>query len=138
MYLRIDCPEGFDELDGVVEFTSESMRRDYVERRDASGALLAPRVARMTPGVRLRPVSGDPAERVEASWSITVAQARALETDRVWETPYVLIGANSNSGMVAALRAAGLTPPGRVLGGGGVFGEFPGVDQPLGSLVERE
>ena len=123
LYLTIDCPEGFDELDGVVEFTSEALRRNYTELRDASGALVAPRVARMTRGVRLRPVVGDPKERVEARWAITVAQARGLEADRVWVTPYVLIGANSNSAMASALRSAGLAP---------------GIDVPLGPLEHRE
>lgn len=132
LYLEIDCPDGYADLDGVVEFTSEVMRRDYVARRGEDGALVAPRVARMTPGVRLRPVVGDPKERPEARWSITPAQARVLRRDRVWGAPYVLIGANSNSAMAAALRAAGLELPERVRDGGGVFGEFPGIDLPLG------
>ncbi len=138
LVLLIDCPDGFDEFDGAVEFTSEALRADYVKRRDADGALVAPRVARMTRGVRLRPVVGDPDERVEASWLITVAQAAALQADRVWETPYVLVGSNSNSAMVAALRGVGLEPPERVVLGGGVLGEFPGVDQPLGALAGPE
>jgi hypothetical protein len=138
LVLVIDCPDGFDDLDGAVEFTSESLRRDYEERRDADGALLAPRVARMTRGARLRPWVGDPEERVEGRWEITAEQARALQADLVWETPYVLIGSNSNSAMVWALRSAGLTPPARVLDGAGVFGEFPGVDQPLGALITPE
>ena len=138
LVLLIDCPDGFDELDGAVEFTSEALRADYVKRRDADGALVAPRVVRMTRGVRLRPAVGDPVERHEASWSITVAQAEALQADRVWETPYALVGSNSNSAMVAALRGAGLEPPERVVFGGGVLGEFPGVDQPLGALAGPE
>jgi hypothetical protein len=136
LYVTIDCPEGYDELDGVVEFTSESLRRDYVERRDPAGMLVAPRVARMTRGVRLRPLVDDPAERVEARWSITLEQARAIEEDRVWGDPYVLIGANSNSAMAASLRSAGLSLPARVRDGGGILGEFPGIDVPLGATVE--
>jgi len=136
LYLTIDCPAGYEELDGVVEFTDERARDDYVERRDGSGALVAPRVSSKSHDWALRPFVADPDERVEASWRITVSQARALEADRVWATPYILIGTNSNSGMAAVLREAGLELPERVRRGGGVFGAFPGIDQPLGALVE--
>ncbi|MCB9848230.1 MAG: hypothetical protein H6814_07420 [Phycisphaeraceae bacterium] len=135
LYLSIEAPAGHDELNQVVEFTTESYRADYAERRDATGALLAPRVARMTPGVRLRPAFGDADDRLEAEWTITVEQARALERDRVWDTPYVLIGTNSNSAMAAALRDAGLEVPVHVRAGGGALGEFPGIDLALGPLV---
>ena len=138
LYLTIDCPEGFDELDGVVEFTDETARDDYVERRDDSGALVAPRVARKPSYWVLRPYVDDPDERVEASWRITVEQARILQRDRIWETPYVLTGPNSNSAMVAALLEAGLTAPARVLEGGGIFGEFPGIEQAMGASIDPE
>jgi len=138
LYLSIDCPEGFEGLDGVVEFTTEAHRRDYVERWDASGNLLAPRVARMTRGHRLYPFlgDGDGDERVEGRWRITAAQAGVLQRDWVWGTPYVLVGTNSNTAMVEVLRAAGIEAPASVVDGAGLLGEFPGVGLGLGELVD--
>lgn len=134
LVLLVDCPEGYDEWDGAVEFTSEVMRSDYVPRRDADGVLLAPRVSSMTRGVRLRALVADPKERAEGEWRVPVDAVRGLHADRVWATPYILIGTNSNSAMAAALREAGIELPARVRDGGGLFGEFPGIDLELGAV----
>ena len=136
MLLEIDCPDAHDELDGVVEFTTASYRMDY----DASLDLAeAPRIARMTPGVRLQPFLGSddrfPKERVEARWEIPLETARCLQRDRVFADRYALLGPNSNSAMAAVLAACGIDAPDAVLAGAGLFGEFPGVDLDPGEEI---
>jgi hypothetical protein len=139
MLLDIDCPEAFDDLDGVVEFTTASYREDYDAALDRAEA---PRIARMTPGVRLQPFiapngGGFPKERVEASWTIPLDTARCLQRDRLFANRYALLGPNSNSAMAVVLEACGLDAPDAVLGGAGVFGEFPGVDLDPGEEIPR-
>ncbi|MFG0274063.1 MAG: hypothetical protein ACF8QF_03290 [Phycisphaerales bacterium] len=138
LLLEIDCPDEFDDLDGVVEFTTAAHRDDYDWTRDQSGA---PRIARMTRGVRLRPFllpagDNDPAERLEARWTITRDKAACLQRDRLFERQYILLGPNSNSAMAAVLDACGLDAPGHVRNGAGMLGEFPGVDMHPGAEID--
>jgi hypothetical protein len=138
LLLDIDCPDGFDDLDGVVEFSTAAHRDDYDWMRDQSGA---PRIARMTRGLRLLPFlvpAGDeaPAERVEARWTVTPDTAACLQRDRLFERQYILLGPNSNSAMAAVLAACALDAPAQVLGGAGLLGEFPGVDMDPGDEID--
>lgn len=133
MFAKIDCPKGHDQLDTVVEFTTAAMRRDFVPPADITKS--PPRVAKMNRGVRVRPALAQPDNRLEATYQITPEQARELERDRVFRAPYVLIGRNSNSALRRALADIGLALPQRVLEGGGMLGEFPGVDLDPGDEV---
>lgn len=139
MLLDIDCPDAFDDLDGVVEFTTAAYRDDYDPARDQAEA---PRIARMTRGVRLLPFlapagGGFPGERIEASWTIPLDAAQCLQRDRVFANRYALLGPNSNSAMAAVLGLCGLDAPDAVLQGAGVFGAFPGVDLDPGEEIPR-
>lgn len=126
---------GFRELAGRVEYTAASQRDDYTAPVSVA---LAGRVARMTPGVHLRPIFGVADDRIEARYWLTAAQARELQRDRVFASPYVLVGTNSNTGLARAMKDAGLTLPDRVSQGGGVLGEFPGIDLDVGEDVPKE
>lgn len=126
LYVAIDCPPGLDHLDTVVEFTSAAIRRDFVGPFDPENP---PRLARMTRGVRLRPAFGDASgDRLELSFTLTAEDAARFQRDRVFATPYVLLGANSNAAMRAALGEVGVILPAHVLAGAGATGSFPGVD----------
>lgn len=61
-----------------------------------------------------------------------------LQRDIAFSAPYVLLGTNSNSAMRAVLESAGLDVPPRVLGGAGMFGEFPGIDRLPGLEIDAE
>lgn len=127
LLLEIDCPPALDDLDGVVEFTSAALRDDYDPALDASGA---PRIARMTQGVRLEPfLARDQVdERIEARWSVSPQAAACLQRDRLFAAQYILLGPNSNSAMASALASCGLALPDAVVSGAGILGEFPGID----------
>lgn len=127
MYLQISAPEPFGELSGRIEFTSLALRQDYNPWSDTSKQ---PRIGRMTPGRTLGPLGFGPApdNRLEAKYAISVAQARALQRDRVFTEAYALLGANSSSGLRRAMEDAGLSLPDHVLRAGGALGEFPGVE----------
>lgn len=142
LLLRIDCPEPIEHLDGVVEFTKISLRRDFVAPVEAVtqgenvvggewAEVLArtgpARLGRMSRGPQLRPALGSGAERLEAVYEIDCAQAESLQRDRVWDATYELLGPNSNSGLASVMREAGLTLPAHVARGGGALGSFPGV-----------
>lgn len=131
----VDCPPRADELDGVVEFGSASQRMDFVGPVDSERP---PRVARMTPGVRLAPVFGEPDQRLESKFTAPVETVRRLSRERMWDTPYALLGTNSNSAMRCVFEECGLWLPDHVLSGGGILGEFPGVDFTLGAEIERD
>jgi len=135
LYLDIDCPPGWDGLDGVVEFTTALVRTDYVAGRDESEQ---PRVARMSRGDVLGPAFGVADNRFEARYEVDVETAQEIQRDRLWNTPYYLLFTNSNSGMARVLEDAGLEPPARVRLGGGVTGEFPGVNLALGEEIPAE
>ena len=81
MYLEIGCPVGFDHLDGRVEYTFASMRRDYEGAFNEGGM---PRVARMTRGIILFPLPGapEPDHRLEKRYEITPKQAACLQPPR--------------------------------------------------------
>ncbi len=127
LYLQIDALPHFPDLRPRVEFTSASLRWDYDPASDSTGR---PRVARMTPGHTLAPppFAPLPDNRLEATYTLTIAQARALQRDRLFTEPYVLLGANSSSGLRRAMEAVGLTLPPRILRSAGILGEFPGID----------
>ncbi|MEM8834432.1 MAG: hypothetical protein AAGD00_01305 [Planctomycetota bacterium] len=142
LLLRIDCPEPIEHLDGVVEFTNVSLRRDFVapveavtQGADVPGGEWAEvlartgpaRLGRMSRGGQLKPALGSGAERLEAVYEIDCAQAEALQRDRVWDVTYELLGPNSNSGLATAMREVGLELPEHVSRGGGALGAFPGV-----------
>jgi len=134
LYAVLDCPAPYEHLSGVVEFTSESLLPG-----SGSGSP-HPRVARMTPGVRLRPAltlgrAAYPGDRHEASYTITPAQARALSRDGVFPDTYRLFGANSNAAVRAVFRDAGLTLPETITTNGGPASRFPGVNATIGTLT---
>ncbi len=129
LFISIECPDPYQELSTIVEFTSEALRPGFVEPVDPIED--PPRVATMTRGVRLMPLAGEPDDRFEASYEITPEQAMCLQRVRYFEEPYILIGTNSNSGMRTACAECEITLPERVLESYGVLGEFPGVNYTL-------
>lgn len=137
MYLQIFAPEPYEELSGRVEYTTVALRSDYEPWSDTSGA---PRVGRMSRGRILCPLPFGPAadNRLEATYTLTVEQARILQRDRIFDQPYVLVGTNSSSGLRRVMEEAGLRLPEHVLRGGGVFGEFPGVQLSPGEELPPE
>lgn len=88
-------------------------------------------------GGYIRPpeIAGPPDNRLEAMYDLTLEQVRCLWRDRVFEAVYVLIGANSNAAMRRVTSECGVALPARVLGGGGLLGEFPGVDADVGAEI---
>lgn len=130
--LLIDCGPAHAEFSGCVEFTSAALRTDYDRSNDH-----APRVARMTRHIRLRPLTGSrtDTERLEYAYELTLDQARCLQRDRVWSAPYQLIGTNSSSAMRHALEDCGCSLPDHILRGGGFLGTFPGIDLSPGEEV---
>ncbi|MFI4855814.1 MAG: hypothetical protein ACIAQF_12645 [Phycisphaerales bacterium JB065] len=134
LYLLIDCPEGHDEFDGRVEFTSASMRSDYSPDDDRTGT---PRVAKMSAGRPLFPIIENADDRLEAEFEITLDQAICLQQDRIFSAPYALVGTNSSSGLRRAMEECDCDLPSRILNAGGVFGDFPGIDKDPGRLLDR-
>lgn len=135
MYLQIDCPDPYDDLDGVVEFANTSMRRDFDWWLAPGGA---PRNARMEIGERVLPMIAQPQERLEAEYELSLAVARCLQRDRLFDSAYFILGPNSNSAMRAACDACDLALPEHVTGSFGIFGEFPGVDLSPGAEIPVE
>ena len=135
LLLDIDCPEPFERLSGVVEFASTDFRKDFDWTLDPLGM---PRVARMTPGERIRPAFGEVGERVEARWDLSPETAACLQRDRVFTFAYFLIGPNSNSAMRATCEECGVTLPDAVLTSGGPLGVFPGVERSPGAEIPRD
>ncbi len=133
LHLDIDCPEEYDHLDGRVEFTSASLRRDYDPAHPAATPGLIPQLVRMTPGGQLTSYIDDPKPRQEASYRVPLATAAWFQRDVAFDTAYVLTGANSNAAMRAMLERADLEIPPHVLNGSGAFGAFPGIDFDAGS-----
>jgi hypothetical protein len=136
MYLQIIAPEPFGELSGRIEYTTLALRKDYDPWTDTTGK---PRIGRMTPGRALGPLAfGPPADnRLEARYELTVAQARALQRDRIFTEIYALLGANSSSGLRRTMEDAGLRMPDHILRAGGAMGEFPGVEFDPGPEIPR-
>jgi hypothetical protein len=123
LYLQCECPPPHEHLSGRIEYTRASLRVDaaptWPQRFDP--------IARMSPGVWLRPVLGSPRDRLEARYSVAPAQASELQRDRVFSRAYRLLGPNSNSAIRAVMEQVGLTLPMRVVSSGGVLGSYPGV-----------
>lgn len=136
LYLVLDCPEPYAYLSGRIEFGAASLRDDYRAPADRERA---ERVTRMTRGAVLSPpATGYVDNRLEGVFELTPEQAECLQRDRMWSARYVLIGSNSNSAMRRTLADCGCQTPDRVLSGAGLFGEFPGIDAPLGSEIQGE
>jgi len=135
LFLDVECPEPYEYLSGRIEFGGASLREDYRAPVDRA---FGDRVCRMTRGTRLAPPAGigyvD--NRLEAVFELTVEQVACLQRDRMWSSRYVLVGANSNSAMLATLGDCDCDAPAQVVSGAGLFGEFPGVDADLGDEVE--
>lgn len=135
LYLLIDCPPGFDEYDGRVEYTTAAMRRDYTPPEDRSGAA---RVAKMSAGHPLYPIIENAQDRFEAEFEITLEQAICLQQDRVFTKRYALLGENSSSGLRRTLELCDCEMPSRIVASGGIFGEFPGIDRDPGPVLDRD
>lgn len=135
LYLLIDCPEGYDKFDGRVEYTSAAYRSDYSAPTDRSGAA---RVAKMSAGRPLFPIIENAQDRLEGEFEVTLEQAVCLQRDRVFSARYALLGTNSSSGLRRTMEQCGCSLPDRVIGGGGMLGDFPGIDQDPGPVIERE
>ncbi len=135
MLLDIECPPPFEHLTGVVEFANTAFREDFEWTLDPRGT---PRIARMTPGVRVRPIFPGTPERVESTFDISVETAACLQRDRVFELAYFLLGPNSNSAIRAACENCGVNIPVHVLLSGGPLGEFPGVELTPGSEIPAD
>lgn len=136
LYLQIECPPPLQALSGRVEFTSVMLRSDYRYTRDDSGR---PRVGLMRGGIIRPPAfAAPPDNRLEAAYELTPEQVRCLRRDRVFEKAYVLVGANSNAAMRRVAQSCGVALPPWVLAGGGVLGEFPGIDADVGEEIAEE
>jgi len=135
LYLLIDCPEGYDEFDGRVEYTSAAYRSDYSAPTDRSGAA---RVAKMSAGRPLFPIIENAQDRLEGEFEVTLEQALCLQRDRVFRERYALLGTNSSSGLRRAMEKCDCELPDRVVGGGGMLGDFPGIDKDPGPVIDRE
>lgn len=136
MYLDVQCTPPYEELSGRIEFTSVMLRSDYRYTRDQTGR---PRVGRMRGGRIVPPaIAGPPDNRYEAVYELTLEQVRNLQRDRIFDAEYVLVGPNSNAAMRRAITDCGLVLPERVAQGGGMMGEFPGVEFDVGAEIEPE
>ena len=136
LYVDIECPEPWDHLSGRVEFTSAMLRRGY--DADADTADL-PRLTRMTPGVHLRPPMGvEPRDELEWEFSIPVSDAWRLQQDIAFDTPYQLIGTNSNSALRHALKSIGVELPPTILAQHTALSRFPGLRLDPGAVLPPE
>lgn len=135
LYLLIDCPDGYDQHDGRVEYTTAAYRTDYSAPDDRSGAA---RVAKMTAGRALYPFIDEPDDRFETEFEILLDQAICLQQDRVFMARYALTGTNSSSGLRRAMELCDCELPERITNAGGFFGDFPGIDQDPGAVIDRE
>lgn len=137
LYLEIEAPPPHEDLSGRVEYTMISLRSDYDSSADQS---VAPRVGRFRGYGNLRPPNfGPPPDnRLEATYVLTLDQARCIQADRVFEEAYVLVGPNSNAGLRTVMEGCGVPVPERVKAAGGLLGEFPGIEFSVGAEVPRE
>jgi hypothetical protein len=134
LFLDIDCPEPDSDLSGIVEFANTQFRDDFDWHVDRDGPALN---SRMEQGVRVRPAVGEPDNRLEATYSLTLAEAECLLHDRLFSRPYALLGPNSNSAMRAVCDECDIELPKRVLAGSGWLGEFPGINMSPGEEIPR-
>lgn len=135
LYLLIDCPEGYDEFDGRVEYSTAAHRTDYTAPTDRSGAA---RVAKMSAGHPLYPIIENADDRFEAEFEITLEQAICLQQDRVFSARYALLGTNSSSGLRGAVELCDCELPEQIVNAGGMFGDYPGIDHDPGRVIDRE
>lgn len=135
LYLLIDCPEGYDQYDGRVEYTTAAYRADYSAPTDRSGAA---RVAKMSAGRPLFPIIENAQDRLETEFEVTLEQAICLQQDRVFSERYALLGTNSSSGLRRAMELCDCALPDRIIGSGGMLGDFPGIDKDPGRVLNRE
>lgn len=135
LYLLIDCPDGYDEYDGRVEYSTASHRSDYSATTDRSGQ---PRVAKMSAGKPLFPIIENADDRFETEFEVTLEQAICLQQDRVFGARYILMGTNSSSGLRRAVELCDCELPSRIVNAGGFFGDYPGIDQDPGRILDRE
>ena len=135
LFLEIACPTPNEALAGLVEFASTAVRRDFNWTLDPDGH---PRVSRMEIGQRVLPaMAGPPDNRLEGVFEFSVEQAKCLLRDRLYTKPYFILGPNSNSAMRAACESCDFQLPDHVLNGGGVLGEFPGMEKSPGDEIPR-
>lgn len=137
LYLQIEAPPPNTDVSGRVEYTMVTLRSDYDPRADASGA---PRLGRYRGPGHLRPpdFAPPPDNRLEATYILTIDQARCIQRDRIFEEPYILVGPNSNAGLRAAMESCGVPLPDRIKSSGGLLGEFPGIDFKAGDEIPRD
>jgi len=135
LYLLIECPEGYDEYNGRVEYTSATFRADYSAPDDRSGAA---RVAKMSAGRPLYPIIDNADDRFETEFEVPLDQAICLQQDRVFMARYALLGTNSSSGLRRAMELCDCELPDRITNAGGFFGDFPGINQDPGRVIDRE
>jgi hypothetical protein len=135
LYLSCDCPDGYEQLEDRIEFTSIALRWDFDAALATDGLH---RIARMTRGANLGPVLGAPDDRLEATWRLDTGTLACLQRDRAFALEYRLLGPNSNSGIRAVAEACGLALPPHVLSGGGMLGEFPGIELSPGDEVPED
>jgi len=102
---------------------------------DRSGAA---RVAKMTAGRPLQPIIQNADDRLETEFEVLLEQAICLQQDRVFMARYALMGTNSSSGLRRAMELCDCELPSRITNAGGFFGDFPGIDQDSGRVIERE
>ena len=134
LYLECDCPDGYERFEDRIEFTSAALRWDFDGSRVADAVH---RIARMTRGAHLHPVMHEPDGRLEARWRLDIETVERLQADRVFAREYRLLGPNSNSGMRWVAEHCGVTLPQHVLSGGGMLGEFPGIEMDPGAEVPQ-
>lgn len=119
----------------IVEYWSTALRDDYAAPADEGKA---ERIARMQLGHRVKPqLVTPPDNRLEATYQVTLRQAKELARDRVFANRYFLLGPNSSSGLRAAMEQAGLRLPPKVTLSAGPLGEFPGIDLSPGREAPR-
>lgn len=134
LYLMIECPPGYEHLNGRVEYTSAALRWDF---RPVGDPAFGPRVARMSRGAILEPFFGDVnATRLEGLYIVTLEQAKCLQRDRMFSRQYDLLGPNSTSGLLAVLKDCGCPVPEHIARSTGWLSEFPGAEMPPGSELD--
>lgn len=135
LFLEISCPTPHEALSGLVEFASTALRRDFDWTLDPEGVA---RISRMEAGRRVLPaMAGPPDDRLEGVFEISIEQAECLLRDRVYASGFFILGPNSNSGMRAACESCEFMLPAHVRNGGGVLGEFPGMERSPGAEIPR-
>ena len=126
LYLDIFCPSSHAHLNGRIEFSTALLRPGYDP--DQNTTLDAPPLIRMGRQSALAPppFAPPPDHRLEHTYPLTTTEARCLQLDRLYSTPYILTEANSNAAINAALNECGLELPPHI--------NTPQATQPLGTF----